>query len=465
MKRSLDLPVKIRSLEIKNFKNVNKGKIIFVKNEEKEPHENIIGLYGQNGSGKTTFVNALDLLKTYITNDLVMLVNRKSEFNDYFSVDSNKAEIIAEFDILLKNLICKISYKISFMQDFFSKNYYVLKEELKYTYGEEIGVIGYNNKKGISVSDNLSDFYNKNMNNYIVAISMAKQTNQSIIFNDGIIGDLSKKNTDSLILEILRQLKIFAKFDMFVITNRHFGMINLQWNLPFTFRYSKSKKVMSNNEQLGTQEILTSGSQTLDLRQPQKVTTLFYEQLTSMFQNINEVLNRIIPNTKIDIIETDCLLENGSNGKAIELVTNRNGSMIPMRNESTGILKIISIIQTLIAYCTFDDIFVAIDELDAGIFEYLLGTLLELLAKEGKGQLFFTSHNLRPLEILNKNSIYFSTTNPNNRYIKFSNVKSNNNLRDFYFRTIVLGGQKENIYNDDDMAGLEIVLRKLAKNG
>ena len=43
------------------------------------------------------------------------------------------------------------------------------------------------------------------------------------------------------------------------------------------------------------------------------------------------------------------------------------------------------------------------------------------------------------------------------------NVKTNHNLRDFYYRTIVLGGQKEQIYNEDDMAGLQVVLRKLSK--
>ncbi|MDD4110952.1 MAG: ATP-binding protein, partial [Clostridia bacterium] len=166
-----------------------------------------------------------------------------------------------------------------------------------------------------------------------------------------------------------------------------------------------------------------------------------------------------------EIIANECILTNGQSGKSIELVTNRDGFKIPMRNESTGILKIISIIQTLIAYCTYDDIFVAIDELDAGIFEYLLGNLLCLLSKEGKGQLFFSSHNLRPLEILNKNCIYFSTSNPLNRYIKMSNVKKNNNLRDFYLRTVELGGQKEYLYNDDDMAGLEIILKRMEKNG
>ena len=55
------------------------------------------------------------------------------------------------------------------------------------------------------------------------------------------------------------------------------------------------------------------------------------------------------------------------------------------------------------------------DELDAGISEVLLGTLLHTIEETGKGQLIFTSHNLRPLEVLSKDNIVFTTTNPSNR--------------------------------------------------
>ena len=65
----------------------------------------------------------------------------------------------------------------------------------------------------------------------------------------------------------------------------------------------------------------------------------------------------------------------------------------------------------------------AIDELDSGIFEYLLGEILRIISEKGKGQLIFTSHNLRPLETIDKGFVAFTTTNVNNRYIRFSNVK------------------------------------------
>lgn len=84
---------------------------------------------------------------------------------------------------------------------------------------------------------------------------------------------------------------------------------------------------------------------------------------------------------------------------------------------------------------------------NGGIFEYLLGELLNIISEKGKGQLIFTSHNLSPLETINKGFVAFTTTNPEMRYIRMGNVKGTNNLRDFYYRDIVLGEQNEQVYN------------------
>lgn len=83
-----------------------------------------------------------------------------------------------------------------------------------------------------------------------------------------------------------------------------------------------------------------------------------------------------------------------------------------------GIKKIISILQLFIEIYNFPSITVAIDEIDSGIFEYLLGELMRIISEKGKGQLIFTSHNLRPLETIDRGFIAFTTTNPENRYIE-----------------------------------------------
>ena len=77
--------------------------------------------------------------------------------------------------------------------------------------------------------------------------------------------------------------------------------------------------------------------------------------------------------------------------------------------------------------------------------------------------MIFTSHNLRALEVLDKNDIIFTTTNPNNRYIKMKNVKKTNNLRDFYLREIFLGNQKEPIYNKTKSYAISRAFRKAGK--
>lgn len=466
MKSNLDFPIRIRKIELKNFKNVQNGSIVFLKGKNKENCENVIGLYGANGSGKTTFVNALDILKSYLADEVLILpkINRETDFMDYFSIPYNTAEIITNFNIFIEDENIDVKYKLEFSVDSKNKKYGIKSEKLNFEYKSnkyELIFEGKNYKLNKNKKPILKNLYN---NLKIFVESNEKQLYlHSAFFNDYFIRLLENYN-EKILHDVVWRLKIFAKFNMFVITNKQFGFVNLQMNIPLNFRYSKNREILQDNVRIHEEELI-SGRQSLDLRKPQQITISFYEKLELILEDINAILRRLIPNTIIEIISNDCIMdETGENGKLIELVTNRDGIKIPLRNESTGILKLISIIQTLIAYCTYDDIFVAIDEFDAGIFEYLLGDLLELLAEEGRGQLFFTSHNLRPLEVLNKNCIYFSTTNQNNRYIKFVNVKNNNNLRDFYFRVIALGGQKEKVYNDHDMPGLRILLRNLYYN-
>lgn len=67
------------------------------------------------------------------------------------------------------------------------------------------------------------------------------------------------------------------------------------------------------------------------------------------------------------------------------------------------------------------------------------------------------------LEMLGKKSILFSTTNPCNRYIRLQNVQTNNNLRDLYLRSLTLGGQKEEMYEETDSVAIGRAFRRAGK--
>lgn len=143
-----------------------------------------------------------------------------------------------------------------------------------------------------------------------------------------------------------------------------------------------------------------------------------------------------------------------------------NGELhrLPLKYESEGIKKITSILHLLIAAYNNPSITLAVDELDAGIYEYLLGELLRIMQNSGKGQLIFTSHNLYPLETLESNSIVFTTTNPSDRYTRIKSVRATNNLRSMYLREVILGSDDdEALYEETNVSEIAHAMRIVGK--
>ena len=141
-------------------------------------------------------------------------------------------------------------------------------------------------------------------------------------------------------------------------------------------------------------------------------------------------------------------------------MSKRGGSEFRLGYESEGIKKIISILQLLTVMFNSPAVTVVIDEIDSGIFEYLLGELLRIISEYCEGQLIFTSQNLRPLETLDKKYIAFTTMLPEDRYTRLKYVKTNHNLRDMYFRDIVLGDQDDTVYDGANNSEIALAFRE-----
>ena len=192
-----------------------------------------------------------------------------------------------------------------------------------------------------------------------------------------------------LYLDILEGLHRFGNRELFIIDTEHEGLINMN-ALPLAFKYKDD-----------TSE--SFGSLLLPLNIPASIPEKAMEIVRKIIANMNIVLQELVPGLTIDIIDLGPVVEkDGSLGRMIQLMSLKNNKAIPFRYESEGIKKIVSILQLLIVVYNNPSITVAVDELDAGIFEYLLGELLHIISEKGKGQLIFTSHNLRPLETLDK---------------------------------------------------------------
>lgn len=99
---------------------------------------------------------------------------------------------------------------------------------------------------------------------------------------------------------------------------------------------------------------------------------------------MNIVLCDIVPGLKIKLSELGAEIgKGGEQAQRVQLVSLKNDKELPLQYESEGIKKNISILQMLIVVYNEPNITVAIDEIDVGIFEYLLGELMKIISEEG----------------------------------------------------------------------------------
>ena len=144
----------------------------------------------------------------------------------------------------------------------------------------------------------------------------------------------------------------------------------------------------------------------------------------------------------------------------MEVLANRNGTELPLRDESDGIRRLISLLSLWTAAYNDPSFTLAIDEFDAGIFEYIWGEMLEIFAESGLGQLIFTAHNLRPLEVISKKFLFFTSTDPKDRYVQLKSIARTNNMRNVYFRQIE-NGNEEKVYNETKREAIKNALRSV----
>ena len=85
--------VRIKNIEISNFKNTKRG-YVDLENKKSQFRSSLLALYGQNGSGKTSLINALELLKNILTGQ-----NIDISFLDNINVDSESLSIKLTFDV------------------------------------------------------------------------------------------------------------------------------------------------------------------------------------------------------------------------------------------------------------------------------------------------------------------------------------------------------------------------------
>ena len=432
--------IRVDNIEINNFKNVKHGVIDLTS---KKQTASVLALYGQNGSGKTALIESIEILKNAIS-------GRKlpAYASALVNLDSDHSTFTFKFSITDNLDVTYLIYKFSIKRETFET--IELTDKITYTaiFDEVVSISKYSNGKSVSPLKPLIDTTNgepfgpqtkyraligKDLDtDVIVAKKLAYKSGTSFIFSNELLS-LIKNNADEDIVKPLFALNAYGIRNLFVLSIRDSALISFD-ALPLAFR------IESENQG-------ASGKISIPINGNGIIPEVFYDLLIKIIKSMNVVLEQIIPGLNVGVKSLgEELLKDNTKGIRVQLTSIRGNKSIALKYESEGIKKIVAILQLLIVIYNNPSVTVAIDELDSGIFEYLLGEIMRIISEHGKGQLIFTSHNLRPLETIDKSFVAFTTVNPDNRYIRFTNVKTSNNLRDFYYRDIILGEQSEPVY-------------------
>ena len=441
--------IRLTGLEIRDYKNVKHG-FLSLENPGSGYEAGILGLYGQNGSGKTAVIDALSLLKLALSGESI-----PARLGEYIHVDAANAAFSFTFRLREEEEETRTIYTLKLKkkptdrgeeQRGVSGNCGVL------IYGESLSWNGSGRMQMLLEAGQEEPFGPKTrckaliggertaLVDALVARKLADAQGTSFFFGEAFETLLSQKAPDSIEKKIMARLRTYGREELFVIDTSNAGRISLD-ALPMTFRFAPGQPPCRVT-------IPLSGTALL----PKPV----FERVQRGIGSMNLVLPKIVPGLTIALKDLGTqILADGTLGVSVQLMSHKNSREIPLQYESEGIKKLISVLHLLIALYNRPSITVAIDEMDAGVFEYLLGELLRILSERGKGQLLFTSHNLRPLETLDRGFIAFTTTDPEDRYMRLGRLKGTENLRDFYYRDILLGEQPREIYaptNDSEIA-------------
>ena len=476
---------RLLSLELNGIKNVEQGVLAFKESAKQVKEMNprfplgeVMGIYGPNGSGKTAAIESLYLLSALSCG--FPIKRKKRPFASLPCCYAGQSKIVYRFYLslsdgfraIIEQTLCfaKASSDTRAMDLLFERIAWKVMEHGETFKGLSAKSLSLDYRTDEpSLSDDIllrpAALYGRlseaRMLKTAKLISLKEQAKEQGQFT--LLSDSFAEYLESLENKDARQVAAFLRLYVNMLQTR-------------LFVYTTEDDAL-NVLGKGTAHAIThdvshgihySGHFTFNADGPFDIPAKDRMHYDDLLEQINFLVPAFIPGFKAEIVSHGVrvvegkLDENGEPKKveSIEIVRVLDQGVVPMSSESAGIRKFVSIASVLTEVYNDPSIILAIDELDSGIYEYLLGQIVLALRENTKGQVLFTCHNLRPVELLHGEGMYFTTVNPANRYLQFKGLKGNNNARTSYFRALELGGQKEPLYDETFVSEIERALRR-----
>lgn len=356
---------------------------------------NVKGIYGINGSGKSAIVTAVNIFKkltlveSYLTNPFTQnllneLINKKTgEFRW-------KCEFVLD-RAGLKDILCYEVVLAKGNNEFFSISY----EKLE---------IKRNNSK------NIPQTVFEIRNGELVTLSNKISEEEKQLVNRKTMNLLSKESFACIIVTLIKEFKagsfLYDACDVFILAYDLFVYIDEKDDHSNYFYKDNLYKILM---EVGSIDSDTTKIIASLIHSSGRDDNAINKDSISSYRKMVKEMEAFIRIFKKNLVCIDIIEKEDGNYIDCSLDFNYGDYKVNEEFESTGIRKLIKLFNCLYQ-CSLGRI-AFVDEMDSNINDVYLCKLIEYFMYYGKGQLCFTAHNLDPMIVLreNKKSIDFLT--------------------------------------------------------
>lgn len=422
-------------IKLKNFMSFND--VTFDFKDGSKGHKNFIAIYGENGSGKSNFVNSIDFLCSSVN-------SFKKRFDDKIFEELKEKEGVEGPQKILALFYDKMNI-LNYAQ---KCRMIDCDEDTSVEYGFEIN--GHEGYYSLSFNERFSYeklyyFSGKQRGTLFEITSDADEGQINIKFSGKLFLDKKlEKEAEELIhkywgkhtfLSIL-QNEIREKNEFYLkerILSYMFDVLNMFENISFHCRKSSRYGAgLSAAKPINVMRDLEEGKiKSADKKQLECSEKILNDFFTQAYADVKEVFYKT--KTDNDMIEYKLFVNKMIGGKI---------RTVSFDNESSGTQRVLEIIRSLLgAFC---GVTVVYDEIDDGIHDILLTNILMSMVDDITGQLIITTHNTLILEKIDIKSVYIINIDyKGNKEVRcldeFPRIQETNNPRIMYLKGLFGG--------------------------
>jgi len=412
------------NLNISGIKNIeNEIRLDFYKKKITKDFDpsryRVKAIYGENGSGKTGIVTAVQILKELLINRNYLNQSTNQVFlNEIINKNSQSLKISCEFAARIGTSIQVYQYSVTLAK----KNpdwYEIVREKLlvkEAGSGATMYRLVFETRDGkLAATEG-----EKEVSDWIETVATNLLGTSTL--NSIVIGQIKPQNNEQERLGYWTKMLVISAFGAFLNVSLASSDQHKLFFLNESIRNpTDSKDFIHSLNTMLLQARLSSGSNS------RRVPKSGFNKYEAEIQRLTRFLQLFKP----DIQSIDIEKQEDKNEYQCDLLLNYGSYRVHTEFESTGIKKLMQLFKSLDAAANGDIVF--IDEMDANINDIYFTKLIEYFMLYGKGQLIFTTHNTSPMSVLKKNRKSIDFLSNNNKIIPWvtnGNYKPENLYRE-----------------------------------